>query len=206
MAKKPAADPTRRILQAALKLAAREGWRRVTLAAIAAEAKLPLATLYAHFGSKPAIVRAIIRRTDERVLAGGAAAAAEPVHDRLFDVLMRRFDALSPDKAGIAAIARDACGGPAGALGLACTFCVSMAWMLEAAGVSSAGLAGALRAQGLALVYASAFRAWLNDDSADMAKTMAALDRGLRRAERACALAGPFRPRRAGESGAAAAS
>ena len=58
------------------------------------------------------------------------------------------------------------------------------AWMLEAAGIGSGGLAGRMRAAGLAVVYARAFRAWLEDDSADLGKTMAALDRGLAQAER----------------------
>lgn len=198
-------DPVTRILKSALHLAARDGWRRVSLAGVAAEAKVPLGTVYAHFPSKAAIVRAIIRRTDERVLAGGAAASGEAVHDRLFDVLMRRFDALAADKAGVAAIARAACSGPATALVVAPAFCGSMGWMLEAAGVSSAGLGGIVRAQGLALVYAGAFRVWLDDDSEDMSKTMAAVDRGLRRAERACAFCRPFAPRRRSGDDAAAA-
>ena len=55
--------------------------------------------------------------------------------------------------------------------------------MLEAAGISSVGLAGSLRIKGLALVYLNALRVWLEDDSPDMARTMAAVDKGLRRAE-----------------------
>ena len=46
-----------------------------------------------------------------------------------------------------------------------------------------AGVAGAMRVKGVALVFANAFRIWLRDDTEDMAKTMAALDAGLQRAE-----------------------
>ncbi|KAB2864417.1 MAG: TetR/AcrR family transcriptional regulator, partial [Bauldia sp.] len=35
------------------------------------------------------------------------------------------------------------------------------------------------------LVYAEAMRTWLDDDAPDLARTMAALDRALRRGERA---------------------
>ena len=56
--------------------------------------------------------------------------------------------------------------------------------MLEAAGVSVSGVFGAARVKGLVVVYANAFRVWLNDSTEDMAKTMAALDKGLRLAER----------------------
>ncbi len=74
----------------------------------------------------------------------------------------------------------------------------SMAWMLEAAGLSSSGLCGRLRARGLALIHLNAFRVWLDDDSSDMAPTMAALDKGLCKAEK---VAGLFRGlgRRRGE-------
>lgn len=175
-----------RILDAALRLAAERGWRRTGLADIAAEAGIGLDRLRAKFASKPAIVNGLIRRTDERALALGAAEGSS-ARDRLFDMLMRRFDAMATNRAGIAAILRDLCRDPATALCHAPRLMVSMAWMLEAAGLSSSGSLGLLRTKGLAAVYLWALRAWLADDSRDLAKTMAALDRGLRQAE---ALAG----------------
>ena len=60
----------------------------------------------------------------------------------------------------------------------------SMAWMLEAAGLNSGGINGAIRTKGLAVIYGCALSAWLADDSPDASKTMAVLDRGLARAER----------------------
>ena len=112
-----------------------------------------------------------------------APAEGSSARDRLFDVLMRRFDVLQPDKEAVAAIVRDALSNPLAALCHGPQLLASMAWMLEDAGLSSAGPAGALRAKGLALVYLAALRAWLGDDNADKAKTMAVLDRGLRQAE-----------------------
>jgi hypothetical protein len=55
--------------------------------------------------------------------------------------------------------------------------------MLEGAGISVAGWRGRLRPHLLAGLYLSVFRIFLDDDSADLAKTMAALDRSLRRRE-----------------------
>ena len=46
------------------------------------------------------------------------------------------------------------------------------------------GATGGLRVTGLATVYASVFRTWLQDDDPGQARTMAALDRRLRRGER----------------------
>ena len=189
-----------RVVEAALELAARQGWRQTSLSEIAAEAGLDPARVRAVYPSKAAIIGGFVRRIDEQVLAHAAKAGTSgnaggkadgSARDRLFDVLMRRFDALTPHKAGLAAIVRDTCVDPLAAVVLLPRIMCSMASMLEAAGVSSSGLFGALRVQGLAVVYAEAFRVWLGDDSKDMAKTMAALDRALGRAERIVGLCRP---------------
>ena len=59
----------------------------------------------------------------------------------------------------------------------------SQYWMLAAAGISGEGGTGFLRVQGLLSVYARVFSIWLDDDDPGMARTMAALDRRLRRGE-----------------------
>jgi hypothetical protein len=56
--------------------------------------------------------------------------------------------------------------------------------MLRAAGIGPEGLEGQLRTAGLGTIYASVFRTWLEDDDPGLARTMAALDRRLRRGER----------------------
>jgi hypothetical protein len=67
-----------------------------------------------------------------------------------------------------------------------------MGWLLDAAGVSTAGLPGALRVRGLTVVWLAAVRAWARDDSADLAATMRAVDDALQRAERAADWAAPW--------------
>ncbi len=175
-------DVPGRIIEAALALAVSRGWRRIRLAHIAKEAGVTMAELRHAFPSKGAILNGFIRRTDEQVLAQGKADGSS-ARDRLFDVLMRRFDVLQPHRAAVSEIVKDSLFDPAAPLCLGPRLMCSMAWMLEAAGLSSQGPAGLLRTKGLALVYLVALRAWLMDDSADKARTMAALDRGLRQAE-----------------------
>lgn len=190
-----AGDPAGRIIDAALELAAIEGWSGLSLAHVAEAAGLTLAELHAAFPSKSCLLDAFIRRIDSQVLAGGPADADDAARDRLFEVLMRRFDALAPRKAAVAAILRDVVDPTVGLVGLPAV-ARSMAWTLEAAGLSSAGLGGLVRVQGLMLVYADAVRVWLRDDTSDMAKTMAALDKGLRRAESLVHLASGLMPLR----------
>ena len=172
------------IVSAAFSLAATEGWSRTGLSRIASAVGVSLAELHTEFPTKAAILDAFMSGIDHQVLAAGPADADDTVRDRLFEVLMRRFDALAPHKAGVAAILRDCCDPTIGLIGIPC-FLRSMAWMVEAAGLSSAGVVGLARIKGLGLIYANAVRVWLRDDSPDMAKTMAAVDRGLQRAETA---------------------
>ncbi len=193
-AQRKAADPTDRVIDAALALAVTRGWRGVTLAAVAREAKLPLAEVYRVCPSRPAILGAFMRRIDSAVLAGGDSELGdESPRDRLFDVLMRRFDALAPHRDAVAAIAADLPREPPLLALFAPCYARSMACMLEAAGLSPAGVRGALRVKGLAALYLVALRIWLNDDDPDLARTMAALDRLLRRAESLAAMIGLHR-------------
>lgn len=180
-----AGDPGERAIGAALDLAADKGWRDLALADIAEKAGLSIAELYALYPSKTAILAGYSRGIDAAVLAGtGSPEEGELAKDRLFDLLMRRFDKLDAHKAGLVRVAEDTGRDP---LSLICSLASldrSMAAMLEAAGISTTGLRGVIRIKGLAAVYLAGLRAWFRDDSADKAKTMAALDRALGRAER----------------------
>jgi AcrR family transcriptional regulator len=191
MARKPAAkpkptDPAPAIVAAAMRLAAERPWSDIPLAEIASAAGLGLIELYRLFPSKLAILDALARQADAAVLAVPADAsgdASERPRDRLFDVLMRRFDTLLPSRPGLRRIARDLRRLRLDALPAALVLPRSMGWMLEAAGISSTGLRGALRIRLLGVAYLAAFRVFLDDDSADLTRTMAALDRALRRVE-----------------------
>ena len=106
-----------RIIDAALARVASDGWRHLSLAAIAAAADLPILHVYRMFGSKQAILCGLYRRIDEAVLAEPPPAEAdERPRDRLFDLLMRRFDALQPHKPALEVLRRELPGDPVTAL------------------------------------------------------------------------------------------
>ena len=199
--RKDAAD---RIVDAALERAAAIGWAALSLTDIAAAADAPLADLHGHFRSKAAILTAYGRRVDAAVLAEAAAPdSADGARDRLFDVLMLRFEILSRDRAAVLAILADAPREPGAVLCALPSLVCSMGWMLEAAGLSGGGWRGLLRAKALAAVWLASLDAWRRDESPDLAGTMAALDRNLRRAERLARLFDRDRPARQGPAPAA---
>ncbi len=164
-----------------LAVVAREGWSATTMAAVAAEAGCSLAALRARFGSREAVLLRFGAIVDAAVVA--VPATGDTPREKLFDVLMRRFDALQPHRAGVLAVAAAAPSDPCLLAAGAPAAVRSMAWMLEAAGLPAGGITGQLRAKALLALWLAAFRTWAKDESADMGTTMAALDRLLDRAE-----------------------
>jgi ubiquinone biosynthesis protein COQ9 len=161
------------------------GWRDLSYADIAKDAGLGLAAAYEAYPSKAAILTGIGRDIDSRLFAS---LDEDPLDgspkDRLFDLLMRRFDALNEHREAYAALAWELPRTPVEAGCLALQLRRSLANMLEAAGLSASGLRGAFRIEGLGALYACALRVWLKDESADLSKTMAELDKRLVQVER----------------------
>lgn len=185
-AKKSAAprDVATVTLDAALALAATRSWADIALSEIATEAGLKLSEIYPVFPTKGAILAAFSRRIDGEVLSEDLDGLDDsPARDRLFDVMMRRFDALEPHRDAVGNILADLWSDPVSALGGLPQLSRSMGWMLEAAAVPTEGWRGLLRVQGLVGIYLATLRVWLRDDSADKSKTMAQLDAYLRRIE-----------------------
>ena len=199
-------DESAAIIAAAMALAARRGWRTLTMADIAAEAQLSLGEVYRHYRTKAEILNGLSRHADAAVLGDVLNdPGEESPRDRLFDAIMRRFDALSPFKAGIAALLREL---PDAASGFAVLHQLSnsMRWMLEAASIDTSGIRGSIQVAGLAAIYANVMRTWLRDDTLDAARTMSELDRQLRWAEQIMNSFGHRRgSRSAGASGSATA-
>jgi AcrR family transcriptional regulator len=184
MPKKPQQNPRERIVEAALKLAAKQGWDKTTLSDIAKAAKIPLSKLHEQFEDKADIIGALGRMIDRKVLERVGEADPEiPARERLFDVLMERFDVLNEYRTGIVAILDSFLPDPKQAVIGLPHLCRSMTWMLEAAGLETSGIPGAVRITGLVAVHLKTLRVWKQDESADLSKTMAALDKDLGRAE-----------------------
>jgi AcrR family transcriptional regulator len=212
----PAAPPPPRgtsdrdkAIDALMTLLANRPFDEVSLAEVAGGAGIKLSQLRAEFGSVLAIYAAHVKDIDRVVLGrDDADMAEEPTRERLFDVLMRRLEAMAPYKEAVRSMMRSARRNPGLALALNAMAVRSQTWMLEAAGVDTAGPRGAMRAQGAALMFARVVSVWIDDEEEGLDRSMAALDRGLASAERwagflndlcaipACILRGPRRRRR----------
>lgn len=181
-----------------LTLVAEQGWRGATLGRIAEASGLPLSELYGRYGSKTELLAAYAHRIDAAMLAalGGPAAApadTAAVKDRLFEAIMARLDALTPHKAAIRVLMREL---PADPAALACFLYGGLRrgldWILAAAELDAAGLPGLVRRKLLGGIYLDTLRVWLKDDSADLAATMAHLDKRLGQGLRWLTARGPL--------------
>lgn len=181
-------DPAERALDAALRLAASRKWAEIALPEIAAEAGLSLGEMLRVAPSKAALLAAFGRRIDAAMFARKIESEGT-VKDKLFDLIMRRFDALAPYKAALKSILADLPREPASALCALPGLMRAMRWTAEAAGIKTTGPLAPLKINALAVTYLVTLRVWLQDDSADAAKTMSNLDKSL---DRLSALASSF--------------
>ena len=171
------------IIKAALKCASEVRWKRVSLRKIAEEADISVAEIYKYFPSKIAIVGALLERSTDLIISSDEPYSSnEPVHDRLIDNILKRFDILEQDKKAIISIVKDTKFDPLANLFLAPKLFDSMAQTLEKSGIDSSGLVGMIRIKGITVIYLMAFNIWIYDNSPDLEKTMAFLDRRLKQA------------------------
>ncbi|WP_298283704.1 TetR family transcriptional regulator [Acidocella sp.] len=175
------------LVAAAFALGAKTGWRAVSPAAAARAAGLDLARARREFSCTGAILAAFGRAADEAALAGLDGEGTP--RERLFEILLKRFDHLQANRAGVLALLRALPFTPPLAFALMEMTIASMGWLLEGAGIPATGLQGALKKRGLLGVWLYGVRSWERDESEDLAHTMAAIDKALTQAE---ALAGRF--------------
>ncbi len=182
------ADPRTRIIHALMDLAAERRWEDITMSEIAVKAGVSLSEFRDCFPSKGAVLAGFSRMIDKKVLDETTGdLAAESPRDRLFDVLMRRLDAMAPYKEGLRGVTEWARRDPLSAVALNGVALNSMRFMLEAAGLDSEGSLGTVKLQGLVLAWARVLDVWFDDHDPAADRTMAALDTQLARGGRVIA-------------------
>ena len=181
----PKLSPREAAVEALMRLAAEQPWNDIEVSDIAREAGLTLAELRDLFPSKGAVLGGLTRIIDRKVLEGDLTGLEEePTRERLFDVLMRRLDAMEPYKPALRRIAYALRGEPLSMLALNGVMLNSHRYMLAAAGIDTEGSLGQLKLQGVVIAFARVTQIWLDDDDPALARTMARLDKEIRNGER----------------------
>lgn len=158
-------------VDAALALAADRPWGEIGLADIAERAGVGFAELYARTPSKGALLERLGRRFDR---TAEEAELEGEVHDRLFEAVMARLEAMAPHRFVLLAIARDERPEQ-----IAARLPRTAKTLLKAAGVPTGGLAGAARVAAMTAVWARVLVVWRDDEGA-LNRTMAEIDSRLK--------------------------
>jgi len=174
------ADP---VLNAWMTAIGRDGWAGVRIDGVAEIAAVTTGVVAAALPDRWAALAAFGRSLDVAALAEAGHDREASVRDRLFALLMARFDAAQEQRAAAQILATAAPRDPGLAAFMLVSLPPSIARLAAAAGVATGGFAGPLRVQALTLLYLAVARTWLADDSEDLAATMKELDARLAQAE-----------------------
>lgn len=172
------------ILDGWLTAIARDGWVATRIDGVAELCGATTAEVAAAYPDRWTALRGYQARLDTAALADAGTDRDASVRDRLFAILMARFDAGENHKAAVRILADAARRDPGLAAFMMVTLPVSVARLADATGVETGGWLGPLRVKALTLLVLYVSRTWLDDTDPDLAATMKALDTALERAER----------------------
>lgn len=173
-----------KIITAAFDLAASPGWADVSLRDIADAAGCSLADVMEQFSDKDDVLAVFVEHVDRKMLAdAGDVEREQSSRDAVFEVIMSRFDAMTPYRAGLMSIMKTRTPGFVSDPQTIRMALKTQNRILQAAGIDTSGAPALLRQLGLSRIYGQVFHVWLDDDDPGMARTMAALDRRLRQGE-----------------------
>lgn len=172
-----------KMVAAMLKLAAERSWDFVGFEDIADEAGIALSDAHEYFDDRSDILAAYGRMLDRKMIENFGAGGDMSCRDKIFDLLMERFDIVNENRDAILSVLHGFRGDPKEAVLSFPHLGRSMARTLTAAGIQTGGIFGVVKVAGLTGIYLYTLRTWKEDDSPDMAKTMATLDKALDKAE-----------------------
>lgn len=163
-------------------------WENLDFNRLAEHSQINVDVIKLYFHSKTDLYKSLMMRVDQRVEAeSDKDLPGETPRDRLFELLMLRFDILNEHRTAYQHLFYQTFKNPKLFRTALPRFHESMDVMLRLADLNGRDGRGCppLRTAAVAVVFLNAARIWLDDDSADMAPTMAELDRGLAKLDQA---------------------
>lgn len=170
-------------VEAALELAETRPWSTLTLSDIAAASGLTLNDFHA-IASVESLAEAA-ERTFDRAMSGEGIDPEETPRERLFDVIMLRFEAMEERRAGVLSLQQYREQSPVRLARHLAARKASADWALVSAGLDGADQSVPRDIRSVAVAYAmtQAERAWRKETDPGFARTMSKLDEELRKLE-----------------------
>jgi len=185
MAQKRKPDQTKLIADAALALAGKHGWDRLSMKDVAKKAKVKQAVAEKQFSDGWDILQWVLKRLEKDTDDAVKGHLGDSWRDNLMEILMLRFELAQQHRDAYAAIGPSVLREPPVVRRFAKDFCKTLERMLDTSGVPRKKLQPLIVA-GFGAVYLSLVDTWLKDKTPDLSKTMAAIDQRLGLLEQAC--------------------
>lgn len=176
-----------KMIDSALALAAESPWQLVSFNDICEKAEVSATDAREYFDDKSDVLSAYGRLVDRQVIENTSFEHSGDLspREKLFDILMERYDIVNDNREAVLSILASFRNDPKQAVISLPHLGKSMERMLEHADINANGLCGAIQVTGLVGIYLYVLRTWKEDESMDLAKTMAALDKALNIGEQA---------------------
>lgn len=172
------------LIEEAFKLIPLLGWHSFTVVQLAKNLDLSLAQIYSIFPDKISVLVSFFEKIDMKILSQiNKEDFNEPRRERIFELLMSRFEALNPYKKALRSIGNGILSDPITALKLMPKLLHTLRWMLEASGYDVQGLKGHIKINTFAFLYIGVIAEWMDNDAVDQTKIMALLDKMIIRLE-----------------------
>ena len=161
------------------------GWKEFSIERFAEENNYKTSEVKNFIGNKNDLLIEFSKMIDEKVELNINIEEFEnsDVKDNIFELIMMRFDAMTPFKGGLKKIINEI-KSPIILKEISQNILVSMDFYLEFSNAYDDTIFDVIKKKSLFLIYSYCFKVWLNDDSKELSKTMSELDRLLNYAEK----------------------
>ena len=169
----------------AFKLIEEKGWNDFSLEKLAKEELIKIEDLKSFFKDETNLIESFSEMIDEQVIKEVDLKEfnQNPVKDNIFELIMIRFEKLSPYKKSLDILLKQVRSKPKTLKKLAKKIFNSLDLFLEISNAKSNYVFDFLKLNIMFIIYGYTFKIWLEDDSEDMGKTMAEVDKWLSEAE-----------------------
>jgi AcrR family transcriptional regulator len=176
MAQKRKTNQTETVFNAALALASKGGWDSLTLPAVAKKARVPQKSLEQEYGDIWNLLKAVLLKLEKDTMAAVGDYLGDNWRDNLMELLMTRFELAQQHRDVYASLPRSFAKNPQQSPRFAKQFYKYLDNTLRTAGIEKK-LCQPACVVAFGAVYLSLVDVWMRDETADLSKTMAAIDK-----------------------------
>ena len=172
-------------IKLAFKLIEEKGWNDFSLEKLAKEESIKMEDLIFFFKDETKLIESFSEMIDEQVIKEVDLNEfnQNSVKDNIFELIMIRFEMLSPYKKSLDILLKQLKYEPKTLKKLTKKIFNSLDLFLEISNAKSNYVFDFLKLNIMFIIYGYTFKIWLEDDSEDMGKTMAEVDKWLSEAE-----------------------